>query len=272
MRRSRADLTTAVVTVAGAVIVQLMLVPVGAAATTSPPTSEPVTSSAVASRPAPKLSDERYLANRRFAREPVRRGDRDRGTDDIEHVRELQYRLRWAGAYRGPVTGYFGDRTQTAVKRFQRRADLHASGKATRAVWVRLIKRTVRNKSADRCRHRPGLHACYDRNRHQVMLWKRGTLWNSWLVRGGDREYQTRTGHFTVYRRDIDHVSSIFNTPMPYAQFFSGGQALHGSAYMTDPFVDHSHGCVNMYIEDARQLWQLTNGRRLRVHVYGRWS
>jgi lipoprotein-anchoring transpeptidase ErfK/SrfK len=41
---------------------------------------------------------------------------------------------------------------------------------------------------------------------------------------------------------------------------------------MLDPFVGHSHGCVNMYIEDARQLWSLTVGRPLRVHVYGAWS
>jgi lipoprotein-anchoring transpeptidase ErfK/SrfK len=41
---------------------------------------------------------------------------------------------------------------------------------------------------------------------------------------------------------------------------------------MMDPFSGHSHGCVNMYIEDARQLWSLTSNVRLGVHVYGRWS
>ncbi len=41
---------------------------------------------------------------------------------------------------------------------------------------------------------------------------------------------------------------------------------------MMDPFVDHSHGCVNMYIEDAHQLWRLTSQVRLKVHVYGAWD
>jgi lipoprotein-anchoring transpeptidase ErfK/SrfK len=41
---------------------------------------------------------------------------------------------------------------------------------------------------------------------------------------------------------------------------------------MTDPFYGHSHGCVNMYVEDARQLWRLTNGKRLMVTVYGAWD
>jgi lipoprotein-anchoring transpeptidase ErfK/SrfK len=41
---------------------------------------------------------------------------------------------------------------------------------------------------------------------------------------------------------------------------------------MINPFVDHSHGCVNMYIEDARQLWKLTHSKRLHVSVYGAWD
>ena len=59
---------------------------------------------------------------------------------------------------------------------------------------------------------------------------------------------------------------------MPYSQFFSGGQAIHGSRYMMTPFKGHSGGCVNLYTEDARQLWNLTHDRRLHVHVYGAWA
>ncbi len=117
-----------------------------------------------------------------------------------------------------------------------------------------------------------GWHACYDRWWHQVNLYHDGTLLNSWLVRGGGTSTPTRTGTFRVYFRDIDHVSSAFHTPMPYSQFFSGGQALHGSRLMMDPYVGHSHGCVNFWTEDARQLWHMTSSKTLRVHVYGRWS
>ena len=59
---------------------------------------------------------------------------------------------------------------------------------------------------------------------------------------------------------------------MPYSQFFDGGEALHGSRLMMDPFVDHSHGCVNFYVEDARQLWNITYDKRLWVTVYGAWD
>jgi Putative peptidoglycan binding domain/L,D-transpeptidase catalytic domain len=215
-----------------------------------------------------------YKPRERFAREFTRRGDRDVSTSDIEHVRELQYRLRWAGVYRGPVTGTFGNQTYRAVKRFQRRHHLEVTGRANIRTWKKLIPATVRGRHAipPRCKRPNGWHICYDRKRHQVTLWKRGTLWNSWLVRGGSASHKTRVGRFSVFYRDKDHVSSIYDSPMPHSQFFSGGQAFHGSSLMMDPFVGHSHGCVNMYREDARQLWKLTASRPLKVRVYGAWS
>jgi len=93
------------------------------------------------------------------------------------------------------------------------------------------------------------------------------------LVRGGAYGgYETRVGNSVVYYRDKDHISGLYDSPMPYSQFFDGGQAYHGSSYMLNPFVGHSHGCINMYNEDARQLWRLTSKKRLEVRVYGAWD
>jgi lipoprotein-anchoring transpeptidase ErfK/SrfK len=210
----------------------------------------------------------------KFVRESVSYGDQDKSVSAIAHVRELQYRLRWAGAYDGPVTGYFGDLTKAAVQRYQRRTHLTITGTANRATWKRLIAATIRGRAdiPAACDDGAGWDACYDRTRHEVTLWHEGTLINAWLVRGGASDHQTRTGDFRVYYRDIDHVSSLYNSPMPYSQFFSGGEAFHGSATMIDPFTGHSHGCINLYNEDARQLWNLTSKVRLAVHVHGAWS
>lgn len=210
----------------------------------------------------------------RFYRERVSRGARDASTSSIAHVRELQYRLTWAGVYKGPVTGYFGDLTGAAVKRYQRRERLPVTGVATRDTWRHLIPDSIRGRRyvPDSCDRGTGWDVCYARSLHQVTLWHNGRLHNSWLVRGGGRSTPTRTGDFRVYYRDIDHVSSLYGSPMPYSQFFSGGQAFHGSTAMLDPFTGHSHGCINMYIEDARQLWAITADNRLQVHVRGPWS
>ncbi len=209
----------------------------------------------------------------RFAREAARIGAQDNGVYDIQHVRELQYRLRWAHVFGGPVTGHFGLWTEQAVKRFQRKYHLPATGVATHRTWAKLIFRTVRHKGRVPafCRT-PGWHACYDRSMHQVTLWRGGLLWNSWLVRGGDYTTQTRLGTHRVYLRQRYGYSYTYHSPMPYAQYFDGGIAFHGSVYLTDPFVEHSHGCVNFYIEDARQLWLLTSTSTLWATVYGPWS
>ena len=210
---------------------------------------------------------------RRFAREVVSFGERDRSPYDIEHVRELQWRLKREHLFRFSPNGRYGDATRAAVTRFQRRHGLRPSGRANRVTWKTLLRRSNHNmRTARRRCSADGWHVCYDRRNHQVTLWRNGTLWNTWLVRGGSVDNKTRTGNFTVFRRDKDHRSNLFGSPMPYSQFFSGGQALHGSRNMMDPYDGHSHGCVNMYVEDARQLWAMTHDRRLRVHVYGAWS
>jgi hypothetical protein len=208
-----------------------------------------------------------------FSREVVRPGDVDADPYHIEHVYELQYRLKWRGLFDAAPTGFYGPVTKAAVREFQRRNGIPATGVVGPRTWRPLIRRTVRGRDdvPPFCL-RDGWRACYDRSRHQVNLYHDGTLLNSWLVRGGGYTTRTRLGTFRVYYRDIDHVSTLFDTPMPYAQFFSGGQALHGSRLMMDPFVGHSHGCVNFWVEDAAQLWELTSTSRLRVRVYGPWS
>lgn len=235
-----------------------------ATATTLPRSASPVT----------LAPSDGFSMKDRFARETTRYGDQDSSVRSIDHVTELQYRLRWAGVYDGPVTGSFGSQTKSAVKRYQRHEDLRVSGIATHRTWAHLIKDTIRHRGqVPRVCKRDGWHACYDRSMHQVTLWRSGVLRNSWLVRGGGYDTPTRLGTKQVYYRDKDHRSGMFDgSPMPYSQFFDGGQALHGSGFMMDPFVEHSHGCINMYIEDARQLWNLTHNKRLVVTVYGAWD
>lgn len=256
----------------GVVSTLVLAVGVLAAAPAQAGTSGSGEAAKVSAKPKPKPKP--MKPTDRYWREPVRMGDRDAGVFDIEHVRELQYRLRWAKVYKGPVTGTFGGLTRNAVKRYQKREDLKVTGRATSRTWRHLLPDTLQRKGAvpQVCKRR-GWHACYDRTAHQLTLWHRGKIHNTWLVRGGSYYTPTRLGTNTVFKRDIDHKSGLFQgAPMPYSQFFDGGQAIHGSRFMIDPFVDHSHGCINMYVEDARLLWRLTSDKVLNVTVYGAWD
>ncbi len=214
-----------------------------------------------------------FSMKQQWAREVTRYRDADSSPYNVDHVYELQYRLKWAGTFRKTPNGQFGKATRAAVKRFQKQEGMQRTGVAGHNTWAHLIHDTIQRRGVvPRICKKKGWHACYDRTAHQVTLWHNGEIRNSWLVRGGGYGIETRLGNTQVYYRDIDHVSAAFDSPMPYSQFFDGGQAYHGSGYMIDPFVGHSHGCINMYIEDARQLWRLTSDRKLFVSVYGAWD
>jgi hypothetical protein len=84
----------------------------------------------------------------------------------------------------------------------------------------------------------------------------------SGLCGAADGNCLTPTGSFRVIRKqDIDCISTVFprradgnngGAIMPYCMHFLRGFALHGSE--TLPGFRDSHGCVRMFIEDARWL------------------
>jgi hypothetical protein len=212
----------------------------------------------------------------RILRETVRLGAHDTSPYQISHVFELQIRLTRSGTYRGPVTGYFGPLTLAAVRAFQTQQRLPRTGVVDQTTWRHLIGFTILRSPGwyqlpPVCRG-AGWHSCYSRSTNELFTLHDGTLWNTWYVRGGAAGLETVPGTRRVYWQDAAHRSSLFHgAPMPYSQFFYGGEAIHGSATMMDPRSGHSHGCVNMYIEDAAELWRLTAHRTHVVTVYGAW-
>jgi hypothetical protein len=127
-------------------------------------------------------------------------------------------------------------------------------------------------KAATRpCPVRTGRVACVDLT-HQTMWVQQGRnahrVFGKVHIRSGRKGYRTRTGWFKVYWRHIDHVSTIYGSPMPYSQFFSGGQAFHavsGSVHSRPG----SYGCVNLTRADAKRLWSVLH-KGDAVHVRGR--
>ena len=66
-------------------------------------------------------------------------------------------------------------------------------------------------------------------------------------VRFGSSYTPTREGLFHVGWKSRDHVSKLYDSPMPFAMFFSGGQAVHYSSdFAARGYAGASHGCVNV--------------------------
>lgn len=75
------------------------------------------------------------------------------------------------------------------------------------------------------------------------------------------RQYfsSTPTGKFRIDGRYKDYVSKTWLAPMPYAQFFNGGIAIHAtvrSHYAALGSRD-SGGCVRLHNDNAKIMWDL---------------
>ena len=88
---------------------------------------------------------------------------------------------------------------------------------------------------------------CLNKTTRKIVFMIDGRVQATGDVRFGCVATPTRNGMFKVYYKSRNHVSSIYRTPMPYAMFFSGGQAVHYSPdFRARGYNGCSHGCANM--------------------------
>jgi lipoprotein-anchoring transpeptidase ErfK/SrfK len=173
-------------------------------------------------------------------------------------VDALQRRLVKAKVLdRSYITGYFGPLTEKAVKRFQRSSGLVATGRVNKTTWTKLVAATGRIAMPAVSKARPrridkrcmvsGRALCIDKTRDKLHYMKAGKVLRTYDVRFGCASTRTREGRFSVQWKSRNHVSSIYGTWMPFAMFFSGGQAVHYSPdFAARGYAGCSHGCVNM--------------------------
>jgi peptidoglycan hydrolase-like protein with peptidoglycan-binding domain len=170
-----------------------------------------------------------------------------------------------------PVDGVQSPEDCAAVQAFQQREGLpRTDGYADLATYraaVVVLARPDPNAQG-RCPDLDTRVTCVDMDRQ--LLWVqtgRRVDFGPVPVRTGRDSEETRPGLHRVYWRSKDHVSTLYDVPMPYAQFFDGGQALHGRA---GDLYDGggSAGCVNLTLKDARALWDLLDVDDL-VYVWG---
>lgn len=94
--------------------------------------------------------------------------------------------------------------------------------------------------------------ACVDLTHNTTWIQEGGRIiYGPVPMLSGRAGYRTDPGTFSVYWKDIDHHSSIFdNAPMPYAIFFDGGTAFHAGSLSIQ-----SHGCIHLSYSAASYYW-----------------
>ncbi|MFG2603799.1 L,D-transpeptidase family protein [Streptomyces sp. NPDC048514] len=159
-----------------------------------------------------------------------------------------------------------------AVRAFQLQHKIKpAIGFAGPVTWstMMLISARKNPNAAGKCPVKSYRVACVDLDRQLTWVQKGAkVVFGPVPMRSGRKGLVTRKGWHTVYWRHKNHVSTLYGQPMPYAQFFDGGQAFHavyGSIYTTVG----SYGCVNLKLGDARKLWGVLK-KGDHVYVWGR--
>ena len=177
-----------------------------------------------------------------------------------DRVRDLQARLKQIAWFSGSVTGTYGPATASAVKGFQGKRAIPVTGEVDQRTWDRLtaMSRTptedekhnrVPKPSASGLDSRclTGRAMCISKSNNSLVWVIDGKPQLRFDVRFGSAELPTREGAFSVGWKSRDHVSTIYHTKMPYAMFFSGGQAVHYSPdFAANGYNGASHGCVNV--------------------------
>jgi len=161
-------------------------------------------------------------------------------------VAAVQQRLIWTGLSLAR-TAVFDAATLHAVRAFQSKQSLWVTGRVDLATYKRLVAVTLRGAGLDPRCAMTGAVLCIDKSQKVLRYLVNGKLILVIDARFGSADLPTREGVFHVYLKSRYQVSTIYHTPMPFAMFFSGGQAVHYSMYFhAIGYNGHSHGCVNV--------------------------
>ncbi|MET9253479.1 L,D-transpeptidase family protein [Streptomyces sp. NPDC003717] len=184
--------------------------------------------------------------------------------DSGRDVRELQARLRQVAWLVDGPSGEYDDPTEQAVSGFQGKRGLPRTGETDTVTWQRLRKMTHEPGTWElylmggqpaappdpRCMS--GRVLCLSKSSRTLRWMEDGRTLRVLPVRFGSRFTPTREGVFHVYWKSRNHWSTLYDTSMPYAMFFSGGQAVHYSYdFAARGYAGASHGCVNVRDEGA---------------------
>jgi hypothetical protein len=152
-----------------------------------------------------------------------------------------------------------------AVRGFQAKREIPVTGEVDRRTLDRLHGMTTAPTPAEltnqlggnapgaldqRCL--TGRVICVDKSSGTLRWVVEGQVVKTLDARFGGSSTPTREGTFHVYLKSRDHVSRLYGSSMPFAMFFSGGQAVHYSSdFAAVGYDGASHGCVNIRDRDG---------------------
>lgn len=169
--------------------------------------------------------------------------------------------MRQLAWYSGRITGTYDAQTVTGIQGFQGKRGFPVTGEVDQRTLDRLRSMTRTPTAAEKNNVAPAVTAtgaidsrcltghvlCIDKSTRKLRWVVDGQVVKVFDVRFGSELTPTREGSFSVFSKSRNHVSTIYHTAMPFAMFFSGGQAVHYSAdFAARGYNGSSHGCINV--------------------------
>lgn len=177
-----------------------------------------------------------------------------------EAVSEVQRRLNVLGIL-VPVNGVFGASTANGVARFNekfRGMEAFENKTLSAAGWGKLRGVTAKGDRVPSICKKKAAALCISKSQRIIRYFVKGKLVTALDARFGGPGNRTRNGNFKIFRKVWNDFSTLYQTPMPYSMYFSGGQAVHYSIYF--PVVGYngaSHGCINTRDKAGiKSLWR----------------
>jgi lipoprotein-anchoring transpeptidase ErfK/SrfK len=150
----------------------------------------------------------------------------------------------------GLADGVYGNRTIQAVMAFQGWMGLPRTGYMDATSWKVLKHAQVPVSRGHRHKHME----VYISKQVLLLIGKLGHVKRAIHVStAGVPGYSTPTGIFHIYSKQIMSWSNLFDTWLPYADYFTGGYAFH--EYPDVPGYPASHGCIRIADGDAQVVW-----------------
>jgi lipoprotein-anchoring transpeptidase ErfK/SrfK len=102
------------------------------------------------------------------------------------------------------------------------------------------------------------IFATIDISDQTMLVYVNGALTYSFAVSTARRGYVTPVGFYGAQWLSPKHRSRKYdNAPMPWAVFFHGGYAVHGTTEIRKLGKPASHGCVRLHPDNARAFFSL---------------
>ncbi len=107
----------------------------------------------------------------------------------------------------------------------------------------------------------------------RAILWENGEVYRSWSMSSGKEGWSTHTGTYRIgWKTPMQDMGCVpgydwCTKDVPWVAYFNGDEAFHGTYWHSNFGTPMSHGCINLTIANAKELYDWAyRGTEVWVH------